>query len=109
MYDEAVKDYAKNQELIVTKLEYRVHEYCDERSENRQTLMRDYARVLYSSSFRRLQGKMQLLGIDANKFNRNRLTHSLEVAQIARSIANDLGLKHTVVAETAALAHDIGM
>jgi predicted deoxyguanosinetriphosphate triphosphohydrolase len=108
MYDESVRDYAKNQELIVTKLEYRVHEYSDERSENRQTLMRDYARVLYSSSFRRLQGKMQLLGIDANKFNRNRLTHSLEVAQIARSIANDLGLKHTVVAETAALAHDIG-
>ena len=70
--------------------------------------MRDYARVLYSSSFRRLQGKMQLLGIDAGRFNRNRLTHSLEVAQIARSIAIDLALNDTVVAETAALAHDIG-
>lgn len=51
---------------------------------------------------------MQLLGIDANRFNRNRLTHSLEVAQIARSIAHDLGLQDTVVAEAAALAHDIG-
>lgn len=51
---------------------------------------------------------MQLLGIDANKFNRNRLTHSLEVAQIARAVAYNLGLKHTVVAETASLAHDIG-
>ncbi len=51
---------------------------------------------------------MQLLGIDANRFNRNRLTHSLEVAQIARSIAYDLGLEHTVVAEAAALAHDMG-
>ncbi|WP_432216788.1 dGTP triphosphohydrolase [Pseudomonas kribbensis] len=70
--------------------------------------MRDYARVLYSSSFRRLQGKMQLLGINAHTFNRNRLTHSLEVAQIARSIAFDLGLKKTVVSETCSLAHDIG-
>ena len=48
---------------------------------------RDYARIMYSSSFRRLQGKMQLLGIRNDQFFRNRLTHSLEVAQIARSIA----------------------
>lgn len=108
MYDSEVIEYAKEQENIISKLEYRVHEHDDGRSENRQDLMRDYARVLYSSSFRRLQGKMQLLGVDANKFNRNRLTHSLEVAQIARSIAYDLKLQHTVVAETASLAHDIG-
>lgn len=108
MYDNEVTEYAKEQENIISKLEYRVHEHDDGRSENRQDLMRDYARVLYSSSFRRLQGKMQLLGVDANKFNRNRLTHSLEVAQIARSIAYDLDLQHTVVAETASLAHDIG-
>lgn len=49
---------------------------------------RDYARIMYSSSFRRLQGKMQLLGIRNDQFFRNRLTHSLEVAQIARSIAS---------------------
>jgi predicted deoxyguanosinetriphosphate triphosphohydrolase len=108
MYDNEVKEYAKEQENIISALEYRVYNHDDGRSENRQDLMRDYARVLYSSSFRRLQGKMQLLGVDANKFNRNRLTHSLEVAQIARSIAYDLNLKHTVVAETASLAHDIG-
>ncbi|MFN1550214.1 deoxyguanosinetriphosphate triphosphohydrolase family protein [Vibrio natriegens] len=108
MYDNEVIEYAIEQEHIISKLEYRVHEHDDGRSEHRQDLMRDYARVLYSSSFRRLQGKMQLLGVDANKFNRNRLTHSLEVAQIARSIAYDLKLQHTVVAETASLAHDIG-
>jgi len=108
MYDIEVIEYAKEQENIISKLQYRVHEHDDGRSENRQDLMRDYARVLYSSSFRRLQGKMQLLGVDANKFNRNRLTHSLEVAQIARSIAYDLNLNHTVVTETASLAHDIG-
>ena len=108
MYDIETIEYAKEQEALISKLEYRFYSTKDDRSENRNDLMRDYARVLYSSSFRRLQGKMQLLGIDANKFNRNRLTHSLEVAQIARSIAHDLGLKDTVVTETAALAHDIG-
>lgn len=108
MYDKDVIEYAREQEQVAANLEYRVYSYDDGRSENRQALMRDYARVLYSSSFRRLQGKMQLLGVDASKFNRNRLTHSLEVAQIARSIAYDLKLEHTVVAETASLAHDIG-
>jgi predicted deoxyguanosinetriphosphate triphosphohydrolase len=108
MYDIETKQYAAEQEEIISKLEFRVTATDDKRSESRDDVMRDYARVLYSSSFRRLQGKMQLLGIDANKFNRNRLTHSLEVAQIARSIAFDLGLKQTVVSETASLAHDIG-
>jgi predicted deoxyguanosinetriphosphate triphosphohydrolase len=108
MYDKETIEYAQEQENLISTLEYRVHQHEDGRSIHRQDLMRDYARVLYSSSFRRLQGKMQLLGVDANKFNRNRLTHSLEVAQIARSIAYDLELKHTVVTETAALAHDIG-
>lgn len=59
-------------------------------SRSRNDLQRDYCRILYSSSFRRLQGKMQLLTVDSNKFYRNRLTHSLEVAQIARSIAEDI-------------------
>ncbi|MGR2740210.1 dGTP triphosphohydrolase [Billgrantia sp. Q4P2] len=108
MYDRELIEYAKNQERLISKLEYRVYTFEDSRAENRDTLMRDYARVLYSSSFRRLQGKMQLLGVDGSKFNRNRLTHSLEVAQIARSIAYNLDLKDTVVTETAALAHDIG-
>ncbi|UVL87281.1 dGTP triphosphohydrolase [Pseudomonas sichuanensis] len=108
MYDREVIDYAKEQEARVAVLEYRVHAVDHGRSTGRQALMRDYARILYSSSFRRLQGKMQLLGIDAGRFNRNRLTHSLEVAQIARSIASDLDMKETVVVEAAALAHDIG-
>lgn len=108
MYDKEAIEYAIEQELMLSPLEYRMHQHDDGRSDNRNSLMRDYARILYSSSFRRLQGKMQLLGVDANKFNRNRLTHSLEVAQIARSIAFDLGLKNTVVTEAAALAHDIG-
>ena len=71
---------------------------------------RDYARIMDSSSFRRLQGKMQLLGIKNDQFFRNRLTHSLEVAQIARSIASaikyDEGERYIV--EAGALAHGIG-
>lgn len=61
MYDSDVKAYAKEQEIEAAKLEYRVFVHDDGRSNGRQELMRDYARVLYSSSFRRLQGKMQLL------------------------------------------------
>lgn len=71
---------------------------------------RDFSRIMYSSSFRRLQGKMQLLGIKNDKFFRNRLTHSLEVAQIARSIASELkySSSEVFVVEAGALAHDIG-
>ncbi|MCC8089528.1 MAG: dNTP triphosphohydrolase, partial [Rikenellaceae bacterium] len=71
---------------------------------------RDYARIMYSSSFRRLQGKMQLLGIKNDQFFRNRLTHSLEVTQIARSIAAAIQYDATesYVVEAGALAHDLG-
>ena len=70
----------------------------------------DYCRILYSSFFRRLQGKMQFLGVNSNKFYRNRLTHSLEVAQIAESIAYNCGYddKNIFVVKAGALAHDFG-
>lgn len=83
----------------------------------RDDFQRDFTRVLYSSAFRRLQGKMQILGIQSTAFFRNRLTHSLEVSQIARSIASGLAeacgdpemySKDMYVIEAAALAHDIG-
>lgn len=50
----------------------------------------DYARVIHSASFRRLQGKTQILNLGDSDFYRTRLTHSLEVAQIAGGIANQL-------------------
>lgn len=59
-------------------------DFMDERyypEENRKRrdgeFQRDYSRIMYASSFRRLQGKMQLLGIRPDQFFRNRLTHSL--------------------------------
>lgn len=68
----------------------------------------DFSRVLYSSSCRRLQGKMQLLVPKSQMFYRNRLTHSHEVAQIAKTIAKMLKLKDTLTVQTCSLAHDIG-
>lgn len=68
---------------------------------------RDYARILYSRSFRRLQGKMQLLGTDHREFYRNRLTHSLEVAQVAGVIAGMLGVD-AMFPQACALGHDVG-
>jgi dGTPase len=78
---------------------------------------RDYSRLIYSSAFRRLQGKMQLLGIDSSSYYRNRLTHSIEVAQIARSLCINLARRYRrkfwsfsdlFLIETISLAHDIG-
>lgn len=68
----------------------------------------DYSRVLYSSSYRRLQGKMQLFVPKSEVFYRNRLTHSHEVAQIAKTIAKKLKMKDTTTVQTCSLAHDIG-
>ena len=88
-----------------------------EKAPYRNDFRRDYGRLLHCPSFRRLQGKTQLFpGIESDFF-RNRLTHSLEVAQVAKAIALRLNHEHDYfqqypidldLIETAALAHDLG-
>lgn len=68
---------------------------------------RDRDRVLHSSAFRRLSGKMQVFTGEMGEYHRTRLTHTFEVASVARTIARMLRLNEDLV-ETLALLHDIG-
>lgn len=85
----------------------------------RDQFERDYGRVIHSAAFRRLQGKTQVFGPSEGDFHRTRLTHTLEVSQIARGIAIHLNEKSVdfkiygkqidiSLVESGALAHDLG-
>ena len=80
----------------------------DERmSSFRSPFQRDRDRIIHSSAFRRLKHKTQVFVEHEGDLYRTRLTHSIEVAQVARTIAGVLGL-NTDLAEAIALAHDLG-
>lgn len=89
-----------NSKSFSLKEEYKSQPY-------RTDFMRDRDRILYSTAFRRLAGKTQIYTVGIDDHKRNRLTHTLEVAQISRTIAKALDLDQDL-AEAIALAHDFG-
>lgn len=93
------------------------------RTDDRSEFKRDYDRLIFSAPFRRMQNKTQVFPLPGSIFVHNRLTHSLEVASVGRSLGDDVArqLKRThpeligtpfeeigTIVSTACLAHDMG-
>lgn len=81
--------------------------FPEEQSALRSCYQRDRDRIIHSSAFRRLKHKSQVFIEHEGDYFRTRLTHSIEVAQVARTISNALGF-NTELTEAVALAHDLG-
>ena len=108
--------------LISTK-RFGLENYHDPNKQDRTEFQRDYDRLIFSAPFRRMQNKTQVFPLPGNIFVHNRLTHSLEVASVGRSLASKIGTELTAkygaesaahfselgsIASAACLAHDMG-
>ncbi|MDR1729436.1 MAG: deoxyguanosinetriphosphate triphosphohydrolase [Prevotellaceae bacterium] len=108
------------QKLLSTK-RFGLETYHDEKKRDRSEFQRDYDRLVFSASFRRLQNKTQVFPLPGSIFVHNRLTHSLEVSCVGRSLGNSIARKLKEkyrdtdflseigsIVSAACLAHDMG-
>ena len=107
---------------LITDRRLGLEEYHDDRRHTRSDFQRDYDRLIFSSPFRRLQNKTQVFPLPGSIFVHNRLTHSLEVSSVGRSLGDEraLGLKERHgnsdglfdnirdIVAAACLCHDLG-
>lgn len=100
-YDEILAPYASK------PADSRGRLHSEPESLNRSPFQRDRDRIIHSSGFRRLKHKTQVFVYHEGDHYRTRMTHSLEVSQIARSVCRSLNLNEDL-AEAVALAHDLG-
>ena len=113
----------RNWNTLISAKRFGLEEFHQERHENRSEFQRDYDRLVFSAPFRRLQNKTQVFPLPGSIFVHNRLTHSLEVSCVGRSLGNDVAkailtrqpeLKDSYLPEigsivsAACLAHDLG-
>ena len=99
--EEHLNDYA------VKSINTKGRIYNESESSTRSPFQRDRDRIIHSSSFRRLKHKTQVFVNTEGDHYRTRLTHSMEVSQIARTLARSLGLNEDLT-ETLSLSHDLG-
>ena len=112
-----------NWQQLISNKRFGLEEIHAYRKDDRSEFQRDYDRLIFSAPFRRLQNKTQVFPLPGSVFVHNRLTHSLEVSCVGRSlgtsIANKLIAKHPELADShipeigaivsaACLAHDLG-
>lgn len=108
---------------LISAKRFGMEQFHSERQENRSEFQRDYDRLIFSAPFRRLQNKTQVFPLPGSIFVHNRLTHSLEVSCVGRSLGNDVAkailasqpeLQDSFLPEigsivsAACLAHDLG-
>ena len=112
-----------NWENLLSTTRFGLESFNRKNKENRSEFQRDYDRLIFSAPFRRLQNKTQVFPLPGSVFVHNRLTHSLEVSCVGRSLGNDVAkqliekspsLEQTLLPEigsivsAACLAHDLG-
>lgn len=122
-FNKAMKKIMMDWKTLISAKRFGLESFHEERQENRSEFQRDYDRLIFSAPFRRLQNKTQVFPLPGSIFVHNRLTHSLEVSCVGRSLGNDVArallVKHPDLQESflpeigsivsaACLAHDLG-